>query len=574
MSESIDALAEEILDSLLGECPDHALELGIVEVNDTPLPPARFPDFSAEGAERRASMIREWMARLKRLPCPQAGTQKALTREVLDHWLTEGFQSRFVGMKGLPHADHIEPLTHLSGVHVAAIHLLTADPLGESSPCDETWLAHIAELPRALRQATAALRERRLRGLVAPRVVLARAISDIRRCVAADAGDVFGQALRDRMQRARSSGERTRLDDVHDCINGCVRPAYGELLEELDRHIACQREDLCAARRPGGEAFYAWRLQACVTKELAPRHAHALGMEELRRLDAEICRELSELGLPVDRFEGFTELTARNAYGTGAEGRREVERDACRWVKEARTAVRPLFNLWPAAEVRVEPIALQDEPSQHSHYLPPSVRRGGAGLFRANLGHLLAVGKAEVPLHCFHETWPGHHLQLALAAESRLCAFRKAVLFPAYLEGWAKYAESLPERVGLATPFMRLARLRMELYSTATLVLDTGIHALGWTRQQARKFFVDETAAPAALADMVILRSAADPGELAAYKIGMLKMQELCAGFEGSSDNRAGLRRFHDAVLRNGALPLRVLDRTVARECATQPSGE
>ncbi len=164
----------------------------------------------------------------------------------------------------------------------------------------------------------------------------------------------------------------------------------------------------------------------------------------------------------------------------------------------------------------------------------------------------------EAAVVCAHETWPGHHVQLALAQAAGLSAFRRAVLFTAFLEGWAKYAEWLPAEAGLyRDAASRVACLRMELYSTATLAMDTGLHLNGWPLEKARDFFLEATAAPAGVADMVVLRSAAQPGQLCAYKMGLLKFRELRATFTAARRGSFRLPDFHDAVLRHGALPLR-----------------
>jgi len=564
VSGTIKALSDEIIFSLLSECPDHAAELGVDEVNGVPIPAGRLPDFSRDGAMRRAAMVEGWAQRLAVIPRNMDTVQDTLTRRVLGYLLTDGFQSRFLGLNGLSHADHIEPLTHLGGVHVAAVQLLASNVPDNSPGGTEAWLERLAELPRTLVQSTTDLRERRLRGFVAPQIVLIRALADIRQSLSGSlTGDVYHRVLEKRRQYAPQTEESRYFKAAQQLIAQQVRPAYRTLLDELERHLACNREDASASSRPGGEAFYTWRLQAYTTSALLPEQAHVIGREELKRLDAEFRQEFAKLRLSGTRAENFRALAAQNSYVDGPEGRIEAESDIRRWVSESRAATRPLFNLWPRADVVVEPIPNEEEGSQHSHYLPPSARRNGCGLFRVNLAHILAVGKAEAPVHCFHETWPGHHVQLAVAAEAQLCAFRRAVLFRAFLEGWAKYAESLPEEVGLSSPLARISRLRMELYSTATLVMDTGIHALGWTLARARNFFFLETGAPAALTEMVILRSAAQPGELAAYKVGLLKMRHLRSVFAAARGSSFRIRDFHDTVLRNGAIPLTLLDEVI-----------
>jgi uncharacterized protein (DUF885 family) len=200
----------------------------------------------------------------------------------------------------------------------------------------------------------------------------------------------------------------------------------------------------------------------------------------------------------------------------------------------------------------------------HSSYVPPHPTSGRCGIFWLNLAQSASQPRCELAVASYHETWPGHHLQLALAQEAELPPLRRALLFNAYLEGWAKYAEALPVSTGVAGGALgQVAVLRSELYSTATLVLDTGVHGHGWTYDKALHFFMEQTGAPRRLAEMVVYRCAADPGQLSAYKMGLLTMRRLRRRFENARGAFFRLQDFHNAVLGSGALPLDVLDRAV-----------
>jgi uncharacterized protein (DUF885 family) len=394
--------------------------------------------------------------------------------------------------------------------------------------------------------------------------LLERALADIGASVTVDPRDhLFRRALERGLTRA-SVAPRERLLAVADkLLSGDVRAAYGRLLEEIEHHCAASNASISAQRRHGGPAFYAWRFAGHTTTDLSPERAHSLGLEEIARLDAELRIEFDQLGVAGPRADAFRALTSRDAYPPGESGRMQALADAREQVESARSAVRPLFNLWPAADVGVEPYATADEASQHTLYIPPP-SEGAAATYWINLAQASAATRSELAVTSWHETWPGHHLQLSLARTLPLPAFRRNLLLAAYLEGWAKYAEALPETVGLATsPFARVARLRMELYSTATLVMDTGVHTKGWSALEAAAYFEGETGATPALSSMVALRSAADPGHLCAYKIGLLKVRELRDRFAAARRETYRAQDFHDAVLGQGALPLSVLDRVV-----------
>jgi uncharacterized protein (DUF885 family) len=372
---------------------------------------------------------------------------------------------------------------------------------------------------------------------------------------------LFYQTLARGTEQIAKRSRALLLERAAGLIGGDIAAGYELLLQELTLHAAAER----STAGIDTQAFYRWRFAGHTTAAIAPEDAHQLGHEELRRVQGLLQTEFKSIGINLPPAGAFEAFAAQDRYPDGERGRVEALEQCRRYVADAQTAMRPLFNLWPRAIAEVRPIQPQQEGSQHSHYVPPQAAERSPGVFWLNLRQALAAPRCESALVCFHETWPGHHVQLALAQELPLPAFRRAILFDGYMEGWAKYSESLPESVGLVdSPLFRIARLRMELYSTATLVLDTGVHLHGWTLDKARQFFSQETGAGPPLTDGVVLRCAADPAQLCAYKIGLLTMRGLRDRFQRAHAHRYRIQDFHDAVLGQGALPLSVLDSAVA----------
>jgi uncharacterized protein (DUF885 family) len=558
MSSRVQAFSDRVLFGMLSEAPDLALNLGISEVAGQALPDAGLPDFSAEGVDRRARLMDAWALELDRLPGAQDDSTDALTRQVLRYFLHEGFLNRFYGRNGRGLAEQVAPLTHLTGVHAAAVEMFARDhPL--AGPADaEQYVERLSKLPCAIRDATDTLRTRRRRGFTGPRPVLERALRDIRGALHERPQEhLFYRTLAQEINRDRMRARALLLDRAAGLIEGEIRTSYGLLLQELALHIAAAGQSAADADRA---AFYRWRFAGHTTTTLAPADAHRLGQEELRRLHAELLAEFSALGIDLPLADAFAVLVAKDRYPDGELGRAAALAECTRQIAEAEASLRPLFNLWPRAGAVVRPIEPENEASQHSHYVPPRMGGDACGVFWVNLRQTLAAPRSETAIVCFHETWPGHHVQLALAQELPIPAFRRAILFDGYMEGWAKYSESLPETVGLAnSPSLRIARLRMELYSTATLVLDTGVHFHGWPLDAAQRFFGAETGASIELAEAVMLRSAADPAQLCAYKVGLLTMRELRDRFRRTRGEQHRIQDFHDAVLSQGCLPLSIL---------------
>jgi uncharacterized protein (DUF885 family) len=559
MSTPIQAFSDRVLFGMLSEAPDLALNLGISDVAGHALPDAGLPDFSEAGVDRRAHLMDAWALELDRLPGAQDDSSDALTRQVLRYFLHEGFLNRFHGRNGRGLAEQVDPLTHLTGVHAAAVEMFARDhPL--AGPGDaEHYVERLSKLPCAIRDATDTLRARRRRGYTAPRPVLERASEDIRGARHERPQEhLFYRTLAQGMNRDRVRARALLLDRTARLIEGEIRTGYELLLQELGLHIAAGGQSAADADQ---DAFYRWRFAGHTTTTLAPADAHRLGLEELRRLRAELLTEFSALGIDLSLADAFTSLAAKDRYPDGERGRAEALAECTRLVADAEASLRPMFNLWPRARAIVRPVEPENEGAQHSHYVPPRIGEGAPGVFWVNLTQTLAAPRSETAIVCFHETWPGHHVQLALAQELPIPAFRRAILFDGYMEGWAKYSESLPQSVGLMnSPMLRIAQLRMELYSTATLVLDTGVHFHGWTLDAARRFFAAETGASLDFAQVVILRSAADPAQLCAYKMGLLTMRELRDRFLRTHGENHRIQDFHDAVLGQGCLPLSILD--------------
>ena len=356
------------------------------------------------------------------------------------------------------------------------------------------------------------------------------------------------------------------LERASTIIESELRPAYGALLDELVKHAAVGRESIGSGGRPGGDEFYAWRFAGQTTTALTPEKAHAIGREELKRLHAELRGLFGELNYQGTLAEAFAQLAANDAFPKGECGRQEILEVTRSTVRGAKEMMRPLFNLWPAADVVVEPVAPEHEQSMHSTYVPPHPASGKPGIFWINLAQSESQPRGELAIVSFHETWPGHHLQLTLAQEAAPSPLRRALLFNAYLEGWAKYAEALPSALGMVPgPLARVAALRSELYSTANLVLDTGVHAHGWTFDEAERFFIEQTGGNPLLAKMVVFRSIAEPAQLCSYKMGLLSVRKLRQDFEKVRGASFRVQDFHDAFLSPGALPLDVLERKFSR---------
>jgi uncharacterized protein (DUF885 family) len=548
MSSPLIKLSDDVLAGIVGESPDFAAALNLEGASRL------WPDISEDGNARRAAKVRDWADRLEHTPVTD---DERWTAGVLRYVLNDGFLNRLNGRSSEPVVDQFEPLTHLNGAHAIAGEMLAHDHGAGGEAAGELRLERMAGLSTMLDQAAEVSASRRARGLGPCRMVMERAIADI--------GASRTDRPEDHMfyrQFAAAKGSPAQLEKAARLIEADIAPAYDRLIAEMGRGLDAAGEGDGACRRPGGVDFYAWRFRGHTTSDLGLEQAHALGLEEMARVQGELTAIFRQLDVPADINAGFEALGRDRRYTQDKAGRAEALAHARDIVARSKEAVRPLFNLWPSTDSAVEPIEEESEISRNSTYNPP--RDGEPGVFWINLRTALAQPKFEAPALCFHEVWPGHHLQIALSQELPLPPFRRAVLFNAYMEGWAKYSEALPEEVGMATDLVaKAARLRMELYSTVNLVMDTGINAFGWSAEQGARFFAENTGAGGPMTEMVVLRSLAQPGQLCSYKVGMMQVRSLKQRFTAARGDRYRVQDFHDAILGQGCLPLSLLDRAV-----------
>lgn len=351
-------------------------------------------------------------------------------------------------------------------------------------------------------------------------------------------------------------------------VSGQIRPAFERYLAFL------KTEALPRARRddqvglvflPNGAACYRARIRAHTTLERDPRELHQLGLDQIATID----REIAELGRSAlgsaDLAQTLQRLrTDRSLYFSSAD---EVEAKAQRALDRARAAVPRVFGVLPKADCVVARIPDYEAPYTYlGYYRPPNPDGTKPGELFINVFQPETRSRYETTVLAFHESIPGHHLQIGIAQElGELPAFRKYAGFSAFVEGWALYSERLADELGLYEDALdRIGMLSFDAWRASRLVVDTGVHALGWSRQQAVDFMLAHTALTPSNIDNEVDRYIAWPAQALAYKTGQLEILELRRLAQTRLGPRFDLRAFHDAVLSGGAVSLPVLRQQVS----------
>lgn len=362
--------------------------------------------------------------------------------------------------------------------------------------------------------------------------------------------------------------DRARLSEAGaHAIADSVAPGYTALAAFLrDEYLPAARDDIAAANLPNGEAFYAHRIRYYTSQELTPAEVHATGLAEVARIRSEMEALIRQTG-----FDGglaaFIEYLRREPRFYPATP--EALLQATAYVLKRMDGELPkLFRTLPRLPYGIRAVPDYAAPGATTAYYQPGSGDGTrAGMYYVNLHDLPSRPLYEIEALSLHEAVPGHHLQIALQQElTSLPNFRRFGGFTAFVEGWALYAERLGLEVGFyADPYSNFGRQSYEMWRACRLVVDTGMHALGWTRQQAIDYMADNTASTLLNIANEIDRYIAWPGQALAYKIGELKIRALRARAENALGAVFNLRAFHDALLANGAVPLDVLEAQVAR---------
>jgi uncharacterized protein (DUF885 family) len=372
---------------------------------------------------------------------------------------------------------------------------------------------------------------------------------------------------------------KAKLAEVQAALTGPFKSGYESLIawQKEDRAMTPERAAGVHAL-PNGAAFYANQLAGQTTTTLTADQIHDIGVKEVARLRGEMEAIKNEVGFKGDLPAFFAELrdnkdNPRYYYPNTDEGREAYIKDATAAIDKIKAVLPKYFGILPKADLVVRRVeSFREQAGAAQHYFPSTPDGSRPGVYYAHLLDMKAMPKHELEVIAYHEGLPGHHMQIAIAQElTSVPTFRRQAGFGAYSEGWGLYSEWLAREMPgtYQDPYSRFGRLGSEIWRAIRLVVDTGMHAKGWSEEQAVQYFLANSATTEAQARSEIRRYLVLPGQATSYKIGMLKIQELRRKAESALGPRFDIRAFHDTILGGGALPLTILEKRVDRWIAT-----
>lgn len=466
------------------------------------------------------------------------------------------------GVAGARFSGELLVLSQLGGVHQSVESVATIMPTRDVAGYEDL-LARLRGVGRLVDNDIEAMRVGLAKGVTPPRVTLRDVPGQVLALLADDplASPLLSKFARFPASIPEAEQERLRGEAVA-AYREVLEPAYRKLHDFLtEEYLPGARESIAMRDLPDGEAWYAYNVRQATTTQQTPEEIHAIGLAEVARIRAEMDRVIEESGFE-GTFEQFTTFlrTDPRFYFATPEELLVAYRDIA---KRADPELVKLFGRLPQVTYGVSPVPdYMAEQQTTAYYQPGSLEAGRPGTFYANTSKLDTRPKWEMEALTLHEAVPGHHLQIALQQElEELAWFRRFGGYTAFVEGWGLYAESLGETMGFyQDPYSKFGQLTYEIWRAVRLVVDTGIHHLGWSRQQAIDYFLANTGKQEHDITVEVDRYIVWPGQALAYKTGELEIQRLRAYAEEELGEAFDIRAFHDAVLGNGALPLSVLD--------------
>ncbi|HEX3765837.1 MAG TPA: DUF885 domain-containing protein [Kofleriaceae bacterium] len=565
-ADAFHALVDREWSWRLHESPLLASSVGVHDTDD------RLDHVDAQTQQRHLEHWRAIAAELAATPGDQLPEADRVTRAVLAEEVRADIAE-------IEHRAYLMPLVGDSGFYLDIAQLPRAHAFRTAADY-EHYLARLRELPRYFDENIALMREGLSRGLTTPQVVLTgRDTAARQHAEVADPTQSVFYAPFNQIPATIPAADAARLrDEARAVIAKAVIPAYTGVARFLsETYIPGARTTLGASQLPDGPAFYRAMIREHLTRDMTPEAVRDIGLREVERITQQMEAIRREVGFAGDLPAFFVHLrTAPEFYAPTPEAL--LMRAS--WIAKRIDGQLPrFFATLPRQPYGVDPVPAAIAPFYTGgRYVGADLNSGRAGTYWVNTYDLPSRPLYVLPALTLHEAVPGHHLQGAIAAEQTgLPAFRRHAYFDVTGEGWGLYAEKLGEEMGIyTTPYERFGRLTYEMWRACRLVVDTGIHAFGWTRDQARAYMRDHTALSEHEIETEVDRYIAWPGQALAYKIGELAIVDMRARAERALGPRFDIRRFHDAVLGGGSLPLDVLEdqiqRFIAAELARQPA--
>jgi len=553
-TKALHELLEDEWNKRVEQYPEWATQLGDNRFND------KLNDASYETIIRLQGESKELLNKIKDIDRSVLSVEDQLNYDLFLNDLIHG-------MKGFEYLLYLIPVTQMGGIQIGFAGISNYMPFKSVSDY-ENYISRMRAFPKKVEQTIDLMRRGVEVGWVPPKIVLDAVPDQIK--------TQFDRPVEDsplfepfvEFHRSVSSDDQERLSrEIKHVIENDVYVSYRSLLSFfLEDYLPHCRESIACIDFPKGDEYYQYLIKGYTTTDLTAQEIHEIGVNEVARIRSEMRTviEGSDFEGSFDEFLTFLRTSPEFYFDTEDE-LLDAYRAIC---KRADAQLPKFFGRLPRLPYGVKAIPDYQAPaSPTAYYYSGSQRAGRSGYFMANTYKLESRPKYEMEALSVHEAVPGHHLQISLAHElENIPMFRRYGGYTAFIEGWGLYSEKLAEEMGFYDdPYSKFGQLTYEMWRACRLVVDTGMHALGWTRDEAIDYMSDNTAKTGNDIKVEIDRYIAWPGQALAYKIGELRIRELRKRAEEEMGANFNIRDFHDVVLGDGAVPLDILERHVEK---------
>ena len=561
-SEQANAIFEQIFMSRVMRSPTYQTYLGIKDNQHL------WDDGSEAEALKNHELDKADLAKVKAINPDNLDEQSKISLILMKKQLKEriaDYQWR----------HHNYPVSQMYGPHTGMPSLLINQHRIGSVADAEAYISRLKGMSKAMDQLIVSLKLRADKGIIAPSFVYPYAIQDSRNIISGapfdDGKDSTLMAdFRGKVNKLEVSDQQKQalLGRAAKALKNNVKPAYESLIGYLAKLEKKAPKNVGANQFPNGTAYYNNALNRTTSTDLTAEQIHDIGLKEVERIHGEMRGIMKEVGFKGDlqAFFEFMRTDKQFYFSEDAKGKQQYLDGANELIAQMKGRLHEVFSVTAKADMQVKAVEpFREASAGKAFYQRPSLSGDRPGTYYVNLFKMSDMPSYQMAALAYHEGMPGHHMQLAIAQELEgIPKFRQFAQATAYTEGWGLYAEFLPKEMGFyQDPYSDFGRLAMELWRACRLVLDTGLHTKGWTREYAIEYLGTNTPNPHGDVVKAVERYIVIPSQATAYKIGMLRILELREKARKAMGDKFDIRHFHDVVLKNGPLPLDMLEQFV-----------
>ncbi|WP_286830151.1 MULTISPECIES: DUF885 domain-containing protein [unclassified Idiomarina] len=530
----------------------------------------QLPNFYSE-SHRTSSLQLEtrYLEQVKKINAEQLPRAERISYEIFK-------RNRELAIEGAQYPDHLIPINQFYNIagQLAMLASGTSAQPFDTAEDYRAWASRMEKIPRLFDQAIENMKKGVEQDIVQPRVLIEKAIPQIEAQITEDVTEsIFWRPVAELPDDIADTDAEAIRKQYRDIITNTVIPAYQKLSDYLSNEYLpeTRTESFGLGQLPGGKGWYDYQIKANTSTELSADRIHKIGKDEVSRIHDEMRDIMEETEFEGDLQSFFDFMTNDEQFIY--ESRNEMLEDYRSLRGAVDNTVDKLFDIFPQAEYEIRKVEeFREQSASSGSYQAAPTDNSRPAIFYLNTYDLSSRPSWAKTALFLHEAAPGHHFQISIQQELEdLPKFRKFGRETAYTEGWGLYSESLGYDMGLYNdPYQRFGQLAAELWRSIRLVVDTGIHAKGWSRQQVLDYMYDNAPVAEARAVSEAERFMALPGQALAYKIGQLKISELRRDAERKLGENFDIKAFHRVILEDGAVPLTVLERKVKRWVAQQ----